>query len=102
MLSYRPTVSIKTSAINTSAGTAMASNSNRLGWIIQNVGTNPVFVAFGPVAATSSVYNIVLKGGTGNDDGLGASTSQMEGTIYTGDITFAGTSPRIAVTEYGS
>ena len=94
----------QTSAINipsiASVATAISSNENRLGWMIQNLGQNPLFVNLGGTASTT-VFHAVLKGGTGNDDGLGASMSQMAGTVYTGIITIAGTSPRYTVTELG-
>lgn len=81
-----------------SSTTALAENTARAGWQIQNLGTNALFVLLGSGASTS-VFHAVLKGGTGNDDGLGASMSQMQGTVYTGVITIAGTSPRYTVLE---
>lgn len=83
-----------------SAATALADNgpTGRTGWQIQNLGTNPLFVLLGSGASTS-VFHMVLKGGTGTDDGLGASFSQMNGTVYQGIVTIAGTSPRYTVLE---
>lgn len=81
-----------------SAATALASNPARAGWMIQNLGTNTLFVLLGSGASTT-VFHAVLKGGSGNDDGTGGSMTQMSGTIYTGIITIAGTSPRYTVTE---
>ena len=78
--------------------TAIASNTARAGWMIQNLGTNPLFVRMGDSASTT-VFHIVLKAGTANDDGTGGIISQMEGTVYTGIITVAGTTPRYTVTE---
>ncbi len=78
--------------------TALASNPARVGWSIQNLGQNPLFVLLG-AGATSSVFHTVLKAGTGNDDGLGGSVSQTSGVVYTGIITIAGTSPRYTVLE---
>lgn len=90
------------SAANTpsiaSAATALAANTARAGWMIQNLGTNALFVRMGSGASTS-VFHIVLKAGTGNDDGTGGSVSQTSGTVYTGIITIAGTSPRYTVME---
>ena len=57
-----------------------------------------MFVRFGAGASTT-VFHVVLKAGTANDDGLGGSFSQFNGVIYTGEITIAGTSPRYVVTE---
>jgi len=99
MIAVTQTAAINTPAI-VSAATAIASNENRLGWQIQNLGQNPLFVLLGSGASTS-VFHAVLKGGTANDDGLGASMSQMAGAVYTGTITIAGTSPRYTVTELG-
>lgn len=81
-----------------SAATALASNTARIGWGIQNVGTNPLFVLFGS-GATSSVFHKVLKGGTGNSDGLGGSLDYDGPTVYNGIITIAGTSPLYVVYE---
>ena len=88
-----------TPAIVTSAGTAIAANPARGGWMIQNVDTDPLFVLFGTGASTT-VFHAILKGGSVADDGLGASISQMGGTVYTGIITVAGTTPRFVVTEF--
>lgn len=71
-----------------SAATALAVNTKRLGWSIQNLGTATLFVLLG-TGASSTVFHWVLKGGTGNDDGLGGVASQMEGVVYTGIITVA-------------
>lgn len=93
-----PVGTANTPAIVTSAGTAIAANAARGGWMIQNLGTNALFVLFGSGASTT-IFHAVLKGGTSSDDGLGASISQMQGVVYTGIITVAGTSPRFVVTE---
>ena len=89
-----------TPAIVTSAGTALASAGpvGRAGWQIQNVGTNPLFVLLGS-GASSTVFHFVLKGGTGDSDGLGDSFSQFGPCVYQGIVTVAGTSPKFVVTE---
>ncbi len=81
-----------------SAATALAANTARVGWQIQNLGQNPLFVLLGSGASTT-VFHFILKAGTANDDGTGGSFSQMMGTIYDGIVTIAGTSPRYTVTE---
>ena len=81
-----------------SAATALASNPKRLGWSIQNLGMNPLFVLLGSGASTT-VFHVVLKASTGNDDGTGGLLSQAEGVVYTGIVTIAGTSPRYTVLE---
>lgn len=80
-----------------SSATALASNPARIYWQIQNLGTNALYVLMG-TGATTSVFHMVLKGGTGNDDGLGASYASQE-VCFTGAITVAGSSPRYVVTE---
>lgn len=81
-----------------SAATALAENTERAYFSIQNLGTNPLFVLLGSGASTT-VFHKVLKGGTGNDDGIGADYEMNGPLIYTGIITIAGTSPRYTVTE---
>lgn len=89
-----------TPAIVTSAGTALASAGpvGRAGWQIQNVGTNPIFVLLGS-GASASVFHFVLKGGTADNDGLGASFSQFGPAVYQGIVTVAGTTPKFVVLE---
>ncbi len=93
-----PTTDINTPAI-ISSSTALAANSKRIGWTIVNCGTNVLYVRMGTGASTS-VFHIPLKAGTGNDDGTGGSCGQEQGVIYTGPITIAGSSPRYVVTEF--
>lgn len=81
-----------------SASTALVANQYRGAWSIQNLGTNALFVLMGSGASTT-VFHWVLKAGTGNDDGSGGSIAQEDGTVYTGIITIAGSSPRYTVSE---
>jgi hypothetical protein len=81
-----------------SSTTALAENKVRGAWIIQNLGTNALFVRLGAGASTT-VFTVVLKAGTGNDDGSGGTFAQESGVIYTGIISVAGTSPRYTITE---
>jgi|TARA_R100001530_G_C4287503_1_gene147165 hypothetical protein len=82
-----------------SSTTALAANPARGAWMIQNLnGANPLFVNLGGTASTT-VFHVVLKPGSGNDDGLGGSFAQENGVIFTGAVTVAGTSPRYTVTE---
>ena len=87
-----------TPSILNAAGTALAANNARIAWGIQNVGTNPIFVRFGAGASTT-VFHKVLKGGTGNSDGLGSSIDYDGATIYNGIVTVDGTSPLFVVYE---
>lgn len=86
-----------TPAIVTSAGTALAASERRM-WQIQNVGTNPLFILLGS-GASATVFHAVIKGGTGDSDGLGGSWGQSVGAVWQGIITVAGTSPKFVVTE---
>ena len=92
-----PIASANTPAILSTA-TAIEANSARGAWQIQNTGTNPLFIRLGS-GASSTVYHVVLKGGTGADDGLGGSWGQSSGVVYTGEITIAGTSPLYTTLE---
>lgn len=92
----------QTTASNTpsiaSATTALAANTGRLGFSIQNLGTNALFVLLG-TGASSTVFHTVLKAGTGTDDGTGGVYSMEAGVVYTGVVTISGSSPRYTVTE---
>lgn len=92
-----PSTNSNTPSIASDA-TALAANPARIGWQIQNLGTNPLFVRLGASASTT-VFHIVLAAGTGNDDGKGGIASQLNGVVYTGIITIAGTSPRYTALE---
>lgn len=92
------TPSIASDATALASANVGAETGNRRGWSIQNLGTNTLFVRLASGASTT-VFHIVLKGGTGNDDGLGGSTGQTQGAVYQGEITIAGTSPRYTVLE---
>lgn len=95
-----PTINSNTPAILTPAtgATVLPQNTARIGFSIQNLGTNALFIRLGS-GATTSVFHTVLKGGTGTDDGTGGSYSMEAGVIFAGDVSVAGTSPRLAVTE---
>lgn len=78
--------------------TVLAPNPARGAFMIQNLGTNALFVRLA-AAATTSVFHVVLKAGSGTDDGSGGTFAMESGTVYTGAISVAGTSPRLVVTE---
>lgn len=77
--------------------TALAANSARNFFQIQNQGTNQLYVYFG-TGASSTVYHFILKGCTGAADGSGGSYSSQSLT-YRGIVTVAGTSPSYSVLE---
>ena len=64
--------------------TALAANTARRRWFIQNVGTNPLIVSFGGAS-------VALAPGTSNDDGRGGSYSD---DLWRGAVTVAGTGLR--------
>ena len=78
-----------------SGATALAANTARLGYLIQNLGRNPLYVRRGAGASTTN-YDFILAAGSADDDGTGGS---REGNEYTGIITVAGTSPRYVASE---
>lgn len=92
------TENVNTPSIQTGA-TALASNPARVGWTIQNLGTNVLYVLMGS-GATTSVFHIPLQAGTGSNDGTAGSCGQETGVIYTGIITVAGTSPSYTTIEF--
>lgn len=84
--------------VQSGAGTALALNINRAGFMIQNLGTNPLYVCYGATASTSQFHQI-LKASAVQDDGSGGFVAMMEGVVFTGLISVAGTSPRYCVLE---
>lgn len=95
-----PTVRTKNSNTPTiaSAATALASNPVRVGFSIQNLGTNVLFVLLGD-GATNTVFHYALRAGTANDDGTGGVLTVADTAVFTGPVTVAGTSPRYTVLE---
>jgi hypothetical protein len=91
-------VSSTSTPVISAEATALAANPGRVGWIIQNLGTNPLFVRFG-AGASSSVFNVVLAAGTVNDNGTGGLFAQTEGVVHDGVVTIAGVAPRYVATE---
>ncbi len=98
MIVNQQTKNVNTPSIS-SASTALASNTARTAWMIQNLGTNPLYILKGTGASTT-VFHVVLKAGSVNDDGTGGSFAEEAGTIYSDIVTVAGTSPRYVVTEH--
>lgn len=81
-----------------SATTALASNPARVAFMLQNLGTNALFVKYG-AGASASDFSVVLKASTGQDDGTGGIITSADTAVFTGIISIAGTTPRYAVTE---
>lgn len=87
-----------TPVVITTTGTALAANPARIAWVIQNLGTHPLFVRLG-AAGSTTIFHQVLKAAVGADDGSGGVIEQEDGAIYNGIITVDGTLPRYVVTE---
>lgn len=98
--SVTTTQNVNTPAIS-STTTALAANQARIGWVIQNMSTNPMYLLQGSGVSTS-IFHTVLKGGTTLDDGTGAIFSQTQGVIYNGivSVTNATGIARYTVIEY--
>jgi len=79
-----------------SSTTAAEANESRNGILIQNLGTNTLYVRWGSGASTS-LFHAALKAGDANDDGKGGSIYKNK---YTGIVTVAGTSPRYTTDEH--
>lgn len=77
--------------------TALAANSAREFFQIQNQGTNKLYVYFGTGGSTTK-YHFILKGSTGAADGTGGSYSSQS-CVYRGIVTIDGTSPSYSVIE---
>lgn len=82
----------------TSSSVALQENLNRRDIIIQNLGTNTLYIKFGENATTTD-FNLILKGGDANNDGNGGVVSYSN-LSYTGVISVAGTSPRYVATDF--
>jgi hypothetical protein len=92
---FIPQVSSANTPTISSAATAAAANPKRKSILIQNNGTNTLYVLFGN-GATVAFYHVALKAGAALQDGSGGSIYNNE---YLGIITIAGTSPIYTVLE---
>jgi|SRR3990172_8991935 len=81
-----------------SATTALAANSGRANYFVQNCGQNALFVKEGESASVTD-FTFILAAGTANDNGTGASKESETDGCWTGAISVAGTSPRYTITE---
>lgn len=95
--SINPTKTANTPAIVSTAGDVLAENDNRNGFMIQNVGTNPLFIRLA-TGASSTVFHVVLKGGDVASDGMGGSFSLFD-CVYKGVVSVAGTTLKCVITE---
>jgi hypothetical protein len=88
-----PTIQTSTTALADSAG-------RRLGWSIQNLDTNVLYVCMG-TPASATVFHWVLKAGTGSADGSGGTVSEEAGVVFTGPIyVYSAGTPSYVVAEH--
>jgi len=80
-----------------SGANVLSVNTLRNKLLIQNVGTNPLFVNFGGTAS-SSAFHIVLKACSVASDGTGGSY-ESGNVVWQGSVSVAGTSPTLVVLE---
>jgi hypothetical protein len=83
----RQTVNSRTASPYTGT-TALAAFADRRFFSIQNLDTGALYVKFGTGATTSS-YDIILKGGAGAADGSGGAIVEAGECVYGGIITVA-------------
>lgn len=84
--------------IITSAGQILAAYVDRRCIVVQNLGTNPLYVKFGASASTVD-FDFILRGGAVDDDGLGAIMS-FDVFSYTGVVSVAGSGVRCTATDF--
>lgn len=89
---YNPTPTVQTGAI------ALAANEGRGAFSIQNLSTNTLYLLLATGCSTTQFHSI-LKASSVANDGTGGIYSMEMGTVYTGIVTVAGTSPSYVVTE---
>ena len=87
-------------AVLTPSSGGVVLNANTTGrnkWMIQNLGTNPLYVNLGGTASTTA-YHFVLKACAVAQDGSGGSYESGD-VIWQGSVSVAGTSPTCCVLE---
>ncbi len=93
------TIAVNVPSIVTSNGVALPANPARIGWTIVNCSNAVLYVCMGSTAS-STVFHVPCKAGSGTDDGTGGSVGQETGVIYQGDISVYSSSPRYTVVEF--
>lgn len=83
-----------------SGDTVLEANDARIAFTIVNLNNSVLYVKFGEGADSTTAYDIPLKACTAANDGTGGSLSMESGTVYTGAISVAGTSPRLSIIEF--
>lgn len=86
-----------TTGILTTGGDILTANDGRRWFLVQNLGTNPLFLKLG-TGASSTSFNVILKAGTAADDGLGGAY-ESQTVVFTGIVSVAGTTPRFVISQ---
>lgn len=89
---------INTPTIGSTAGVAIVSNPARVFFQIQNIGANPLYVAYGQPTASAANCHEVLKAGSAALDGNGG-IAKSGTVVYTGQIAVGGTGPSFTSIE---
>jgi hypothetical protein len=84
-----------------SAAIALAASSGRIGWGIQNQGTNHMAILMHNTEnASATVFHKTLAAGTVNDNGTAGAYAEMSGDVWQGRVTVFGVALRYTVIEY--
>lgn len=84
--------------LNPTTGTnVLTVNTSRNKFIVQNLGTNPLYVRFGDNASVTA-FHIVLKACAVAADGTGGSY-ESGSVVWQGDVSVAGISPSLTILE---
>lgn len=90
-----PVSAVNVPVVPMAGAEALAANSSRKKWSLQNLGTNVLYVRLGSGASTTA-FHVALQAGTANDDGKGGFVSDDS---WQGVVSVAGSSPRYTVME---
>lgn len=84
--------------VGTGSSQLLALNNNRKRFIVQNVGTTKIYLLLGTGTASTSLYSVVLPGGTAANDGTGGSyiDELWQGPV---EVVSSGTGGNVALTE---
>lgn len=81
--------SVSNTAVSGAAQMVLAANTNRRGWFLGNIGTGAMGVLLGGSNIGTGNLSFILKGGSANYDGNGASWSDMP-AVFNGSVFVSG------------
>lgn len=85
------TQAMSAQATGLTGGLALAGNQARVGFFIQNVGANPMYVFYGQTAASAANFHEILAAGTAALDGKGGLIREFGPLVYNGPVSVGGT-----------